>query len=864
MEIETKFKNLLLISETKNDVYNFFNFKTKIKYNILNTKLFWEMYNILLNEFQFYDCFLAEKSNLYYSILRFDIDIYPLNNIINETNVNYLRLYDNDLINKVIIFLFKEIENLKNEYQNLEDHEKICCVFFKKKWSKKDGFHLIFPYIFCDKNYHLEFYNKLQKFVNDLKYPNIKISIDDVFNKPWILFGSKKNEDSDMYYLTSVYNSSITLISNVSYKNPEIYSINKEINIKKIFIKNNIKIEKNIIWSNNSNVNENLNKIIGCKMMELLSDLRADDYNYWIDIGITLFNIGEGDHRFFSLFDNFSKRSVKYDENKTKELWEKYFKVKNKTIGSLIRYIQMDNPEQYLKNIKEYYKECHFNNAYDSDDDLHFLTLILKGRSAVKISDAFYCKMFDLKYNREFIYSSKYWFMFNGYIYVNVSPQIVKQKIIDLKEFCSDIFNDFIIKYPDLRENVLKIKNKYVSSLENINTIDAIEKFLKTKLNNDIFYNLVNTNQSLMICANGVLDFDTKIFRITTPDDLSTYSTKIFFPIYTDNPLLRVEHEKLRIELYNYLYQLFDTNIEEVLRLLTFSMVNNKSKILVVSMGETNTGKSAWINLLEKTFGDYACTMAKENIYVRSSERGRTKSDIINTKGRKFAFINETSGTERLATDEVKTFVSGGADRFPARDIYEKSSDFTFTVTLWITCNLNELPYIKDEDDAIWDRIKCIIFNSKFDRYAPLDTQQQIEKKHYPRSEKISEFFDAVSKILLHDLFERIKKIDFEKETLYLPNLEKNTVIIKNNNNFIKKFALLKLEECNESFLFTSELYRSYKLWCKDNISFNKSNQIKNYGDLALFEKGILDACQYVKLVTENRTNKFKNVKYIN
>jgi len=866
MEIENSFNNLLLISETNAEKYNFFDFNTKIKYNILNTKLFWEKYNTLLKEFQFKDFFLAEKSNLYYSILRFDIDIYPCEETDeltrNETLNGKNRLYDNNLINKIIIFLFKKIEELKNDLQFLEDYEKICCVFLKKKWIKKDGFHLIFPYIFCDKNYHLDFYEKLQEYVN-LEFPDKKITIDNVFSKPWILIGSKKNENSDMYYLTSVYNSSVTLISNSDYIYPELYSINKEVNIKKIFIKNNIIMSKSINWVNKSNVNENLNKIIGCKMMELLNPIRADDYNFWIDIGITLFNIGEGDHRFFSLFDNFSQKSKKYNEKQTKDLWEKYFKVKNKSIGSLIRYVLEDNNEQYLINAKQYYKECHFNSIDEIDDELHFLTVPLRGKTVTRISDEFFCKMFELKYNGQFVYAEKKWFKFTGCIYKIASKENMCLKINNLKEFIIDILNDFIIQYPSYKELVIKKKEKMKCTLETTKDILAIESFLRMRLNNDNFINLLNTNQSLMVCMNGVLDFDSKIFRITTPDDLSSYSTKIFFPIYTNNPLLEAEHVKLRNELYNYLDKLFNEHTEEILNLLAFSMVNNKSKILIVSMGETNTGKSAWINLLEKTFGDYACTMAKENIYVRQSERGRTKSDIINTKGRKFAFINETSGTECLATDEVKTFASGGADKFPARDLYEKSSDFTVTVTLWITCNLNELPYIPEVDDALWGRIKCIFFYSKFDRYAPKSLEEQIKKKHYPRSERINEFFDAVSGILLHELFERIKKIDFQNQTLHLPNLDENTNILRNNNNFIRKFALHKLEECKDAEIFTADLYRYYKIWCRENFANKRYSMTRTSGDISLFEKEIILVCNFIELITEHRTNKFKNVKFI-
>ena len=59
----------------------------------------------------------------------------------------------------------------------------------------------------------------------------------------------------------------------------------------------------------------------------------------------------------FEIFDNFSKRSIKYDEEEIRDLWNN---TKNKsnglTIGTLIMMLQKDDPIAY-QEIKDKYSE---------------------------------------------------------------------------------------------------------------------------------------------------------------------------------------------------------------------------------------------------------------------------------------------------------------------------------------------------------------------------------------------------------------------------------------------------------------------------------------------------------------------------
>lgn len=88
------------------------------------------------------------------------------------------------------------------------------------------------------------------------------------------------------------------------------------------------------------------------KMLDLLSAKRVEDYNDWITAGMAIYNSSSG--RSFSVWDDWSKKSKKYDSNLCKQKW-KSFKTKltdNKpdnqvTLGTIVYWCKQDSPEQY-------------------------------------------------------------------------------------------------------------------------------------------------------------------------------------------------------------------------------------------------------------------------------------------------------------------------------------------------------------------------------------------------------------------------------------------------------------------------------------------------------------------------------------
>ena len=83
------------------------------------------------------------------------------------------------------------------------------------------------------------------------------------------------------------------------------------------------------------------------ELLLMVNDSRAENYNDWMDIGWTLYNISDADEEGLNLWIDFSSRcGEKFDENNCVHLWSKMVK-KDKTLGSLKFIAEQDNPEEF-------------------------------------------------------------------------------------------------------------------------------------------------------------------------------------------------------------------------------------------------------------------------------------------------------------------------------------------------------------------------------------------------------------------------------------------------------------------------------------------------------------------------------------
>ena len=114
------------------------------------------------------------------------------------------------------------------------------------------------------------------------------------------------------------------------------------------------KSKKEPINLETNELDEKDNKIL--ELVNILNEWRADDYNNWFNVGRCLFNTNI---EYINIFNEFSKKSNKYDSSKIIKTWADYKKYNKKadkalTLGTLRFYANEDNQEEYIKWCSKY------------------------------------------------------------------------------------------------------------------------------------------------------------------------------------------------------------------------------------------------------------------------------------------------------------------------------------------------------------------------------------------------------------------------------------------------------------------------------------------------------------------------------
>jgi hypothetical protein len=288
------------------------------------------------------------------------------------------------------------------------DKDKYMCVAFQRPepYKKKvkvtiddkttehevwcDGLHLHFPHIICDYDIQHAIRNRFLEECTLGNDKNKKLSLKlDCFNKldkiydkavvataPWLLLGSTK-PGLKPYEIVSVYNSKINLDDYSEIKRVKFLSIRENVNnetrlklanpnmltkyrhsmeTKQIYTKINTRTIILVDGNKKKNTikrDRQYNIFFIKKMLNLLKKTRADDYEFWINIGLILHYCSmtdtNKDNDYLELWKTWSKQSDKYKEGECEYYWKK-FKTTNDsylTLGTLIYYAKIDDLEKY-------------------------------------------------------------------------------------------------------------------------------------------------------------------------------------------------------------------------------------------------------------------------------------------------------------------------------------------------------------------------------------------------------------------------------------------------------------------------------------------------------------------------------------
>ena len=315
----------------------------------------------------------------------------------------------------------------------------------------------------------------------------------------------------------------------------------------------------------------------------------------------------------------------------------------------------------------------------------------------VKISRKIYndltaSKEFLESNNNKFLYCNKLggWFVWAGKRWKPDEVNYVQRCVIDLIQS--------IRKMAEPSKD--KLLMNYAKSLGTANKVESILKLCKPHPDIAAVPEQFDSCPYILNLANGTLDMNSRIIGPHNPLD---YLTKI-------SPV-RYDPDATCPKWINFLDLIFPhSEGSEDLKPFIKRMVGywlfegNPEQVMFIFYGTGRNGKSTFINVIRRLFGDYI-KHAPIETFIDKRYTG-VSNDLARLRGSRLVTTSETSSGQSLKEGIIKELTSG--EVVTARFLYKEP--FEFEPNFKICMSTNHKPNIKGTDEGIWRRILLIPF----------------------------------------------------------------------------------------------------------------------------------------------------------
>lgn len=351
--------------------------------------------------------------------------------------------------------------------------------------------------------------------------------------------------------------------------------------------------------------------------------------------------------------------------------------------------------------------------------------------------------------------------------------------------------------------------------------LTAVSNLLKSKLKENGFGNMLDSNPFLFAFEDGLVDLKAPsldiAFRPITPEDKISKTCKYNYPTVHPNIRSQVIHcidtMFLSDEMREYVWN--------VLALCCEGYANDKS--FYVLTGEGDNGKSCIQNLMLGGFGKHFFTMKPATLCQKDSTTN-DHSELPRTRGCRVVVAGEPSSNVSYNSSFVKT--ATGGDRLKSRIIYNEEVEWTSMFKLFAICN--SISAFSQMDSASLARLRLICFKKQFKK----DVSEEDMKNNPYLGLQVPEIFDACQTIewqsqfmliLLERYFTSVrnKRLIVPKEVLA------NTLEYQNDHDSVGAFMSMNYRKMTTGEI---ENYCSPKNRKKDNrVKPILSNVILNH-----------------------------------
>jgi P4 family phage/plasmid primase-like protien len=770
---------------------------------------------------------IVEKRKEYSPVI-IDIDM-------KYTRNENIRIYDEELINKIINFYLEQFHKYLQLTDDVQYHayitEKKYPTILKHKkeayndiYDLKDGFHIHFPYINSKPELQLLIRHKLVMTATNegwFEDYNLTNTVNDIIDKSIIeqnglmMYLSKK-PGGNSYKLTRCYNGEedlditelddiqiLKLLSLRSAGDEDITPFHDDFTddiIYDICLEDGLvkkKKDGSIIDEPNK---DNTHEVIKARdLSKMLAKERAINFDSWINVGFCLHNINT------SLLDSWIEFSRKAGSKfKPGECEKKWLEFKHKengyTLGSLIMWAKTDNPTSYNQ-----YKFKELRTFLDDSTD----------GEPYKIADYVYEKYKD----RFVCASNKYntWYEFVGHKWKKLDNGSALKNLIltevyeDYKKLTTLTVEEDVGNGEAFSTKLDRI-SKTLKGMRRIARLNEIVELLKLKFENSEFETLLDENPKLIGFKNGVYDLINMEFREGKPDDYISLSTNINYKPLNQKDT-KINEIKFIIN-----EMLPDLDVQEyVINLLASCLDGNPDQKFHLWTGSGGNGKSILVNnLIKSVFGDYYNPIDSTLITNRRGSSSAASPDKMKLKGRRICVMNEPEGDDNIKVGQMKELT--GADTINARGLFQDIISFKPQFKLFMLCN--KKPIIPSTDGGTWRRIRVVPFEMKFVENPKAQNERKMNRNLEYTIIKYAEIFMSI-------LIEQYNKIRVDG-TIVIPEPDKvklSTNEYQKSSDIIADFIGERLEIIHndkKSHIMIKDMHDEYKRWLREQYNSDR------------------------------------------
>lgn len=209
-------------------------------------------------------------------------------------------------------------------------------------------------------------------------------------------------------------------------------------------------------------------------------------------------------------------------------------------------------------------------------------------------------------------------------------------------------------------------------------------------------------DEKLIACENGVLDLTTGKLRPGLPEDMISKHIEVNYSPDAYAPKWQKFLEDI--------FQGDQKVIQYVQRCVGYTLTGSiKEQCLFILLGYGANGKSTFLEVLHKLFGEYGQS-APFSTFERQQGGTRQSNDLAVLDGKRF--ISASEPRQGSVFDESRLKQLTGGDIITARFLHQEYFSFRPIGKIWIAAN--HAPIVKDDSAGFWRRVHKIDFNERF------------------------------------------------------------------------------------------------------------------------------------------------------